>query len=160
MDAAELRLSQGRVALVDASDLPVLLWRKWNAFRAGRTWYAATNIDGHRLYLHRFLMQPGDRMEVDHINGDGLDNRRSNLRVCTHAENLRNQRTQLGGSSRFRGVTWYTRRQRWHAQIKVEGKHKSLGYYRAEEDAARAYDAGALRLHGEFARLNFPTHSA
>jgi hypothetical protein len=96
-------------------------------------------------------------MEVDHVNGDGLDNRRSNLRVCTHAENARNQssRTRMS-TSRFRGVVWAKDRRKWRAMIGDNGRTVHLGNFTDEIEAAQAYDRAAREMYGAFARLNFP----
>lgn len=93
--------------------------------------------------------------EVDHRNGDGLDNRRDNLRYATRARNTAN-RASVGGSSRFKGVSWSKRDKIWYANICVNYRTIYLGTYRNEEDAARAYDAAAKKYFGAFARPNFP----
>lgn len=95
--------------------------------------------------MHRVVAgEPPCGLEIDHINGNGLDNRRANLRFVTHAQNLANQRPQQGRTSRFRGVCWLRRDQVWRAQIKSGGKTCYLGCFADEEDAARAYDASAV----------------
>lgn len=98
-------------------------------------------------------------MMIDHKNGNGLDNRRSNLRFCTNAQNQHNQRkwgSRSGKplSSRYKGVSWH-RRGHWRAKIQAQGKRRYLGQFQSEEAAARAYDRAARELHGEFAVLNF-----
>jgi hypothetical protein len=100
-------------------------------------------------------MRPPEGMEVDHQDGDGLNNRRSNLRICTHQNNSRNMRRHRDSASRFKGVSWWKTRQIWRAYIVVDNKQKGLGYYNNDTDAARAYDAAAKKLFGEFANLNF-----
>ena len=92
---------------------------------------------------------------VDHRNGNTLDNQMHNLREATNAENARNQGSR-GGTSPYKGVSWHPRTQKWQAQIMADSKNHFLGYFTDETDAARAYDAGALKWHGAFARLNFP----
>jgi len=89
-----------------------------------------------------------------HINGCGLDNRKANLRPVTHAQNHQNRRKISGTTSRYKGVSWYKRRNRWHATIQINRKTKDLGYFEKEEDAAHAYDEAAKEAVGEFARLN------
>jgi hypothetical protein len=105
--------------------------------------------------MHRLILDPGTA-EVDHINGDTLDNRRCNLRLATHAQNMCNNRMRSHNTSGYRGVFWYAERRKWGALIVARRKRKFLGLYADAVDAARAYDAAAIELHGEFASLNFP----
>lgn len=109
-----------------------------------------------RVAMHRAIASPAPGMEVDHINGDGLDNRRANLRVCTKSQNQRGQRVQgRNKTSVFKGVCWLKDRSRWGAHIKVSRKSVYLGTFKSEIDAALAYDAAARTYFGEFARPNF-----
>lgn len=112
------------------------------------------------ISLHRTLMNPPDDMVVDHINGNGLDNRRVNLRICTRAQNNHNKKKMGSNTSGFVGVYKYaphgTWDGRWYALVTVAGRTKHLGTFKIAEDAARAYDAAAKELIGEYARLNFP----
>lgn len=156
-------LSQGLVGLVDEGDAAFASLFKWHAIRSGHTFYVVRNcraLNGHHrttVRLSRELLNaPGD-MQVDHINGDGLDNRRSNLRLATCAQNQRNQRPQTGVSSRYRGVCWDKSSRQWHTMITVAGRRIFLGRFADEADAARVYDDAARLHHGEFARPNFPT---
>lgn len=111
--------------------------------------------------LHRMLLRPPADMVVDHINGDRLDNRRANLRVCTQTENLANGKPHRDGKSKYRGVCFRKREGTWRAQISLGGqKSKYLGQYPTEEEAAMAYDHAARERYGDFARLNFPSPSA
>jgi len=103
--------------------------------------------------MHRLIMGNPQGMEVDHINGNGLDNRRCNLRVVTTSQNQANQHARRGRSS-FKGV--FKQRSRWRARIHVQQKGINLGSFLTEEEAARAYDAAALHYFGEHACLNFP----
>lgn len=93
---------------------------------------------------------------IDHKNGDTIDNRRANLRAATVADNARNTGLRSDNSSGFKGVIWHSQIGRWRAQLIMHGKKVSLGCYSSADDAARAWDEGARRYHGEFARLNFP----
>jgi hypothetical protein len=95
-------------------------------------------------------------MVVDHINGNGLDNRMVNLRVCTAAQNSRNRKPRKGSLSGYRGVSFYKNYQKWVAQIMYDGVKYYLGYFSDPKEAALAYDAKARELHGDYARVNFP----
>ena len=123
-------------------------------------WYYPPNGNRGRrratLPIHRLIMDAPKGMEVDHINGNPLDNRKSNLRICTIAENLRNKGAGKNNTSGYKGVSWVKRNKRWLAQIKHNGKQVYIGHYKNKEEAARAYDKKAKELHGEYAYLNFP----
>jgi hypothetical protein len=119
----------------------------------GAGFYARTSVDGKHKFLHRLIMGAPKGVEVDHINGEGRDNRRSNLRLCTHAENGRNSVSRTG-KSQYKGVYFDSRRGRWIARIRKDRKYHWLGSFHNEEDAARAYNLAAPKLHGEFARPN------
>lgn len=153
----EIPLTQGKVALVDAADYETLAQWKWRAERGGHTFYAGCGGGTYpRMSMHRIIMGDPKGMLVDHINHNGLDNRRSNLRICTRAENGRNRKPDLRvKSSRHKGVWWSTEKSRWLAKIYVNGKRICLGTFTVEDDAARSYDAAALVHHGAFACLNF-----
>lgn len=140
--------------LFDDEDAEIVLSRTWRIQRNKRHKYSAT---GEQTLLHRFLMgcHSGDGILIDHINGNTLDNRRSNLRRATRGQNNSNS-IKCRGTSRFKGVYWYKRHAKWHAQIKCDSRRFHLGYFSIEEDAARAYDETARRLYGEFACLNYP----
>jgi len=152
-------LTQGQFAIVDDEDYEYLSQWKWYAHKNPRGYYAVrasrTPPGRKRVHLHREILNPPDGMDCDHINGDGLDNRRCNLRVCTRAENARNQQPQDGYSSRFKGVTRIKQTGKWRVRVKVDGRSTHLGYFTDEIEAARAYDRAARELHGEFARTNF-----
>jgi hypothetical protein len=106
--------------------------------------------------MHRQIANPPDGKEVDHINGVTLDNRRENLRVCSHSQNMHNRRLrQKNNKSGYKGVHWLARTKRWVAEIRVNGKSRHLGYFTEKTDAARAYDTAAAECFGEFAHLNF-----
>lgn len=148
-------LTQGQVALVDDADYTAVSQFKW-CFHKG---YACRNIrkPGGKWatqYLHQFLM-PGVS-EIDHRDGNRLNDQRENIRPATHQQNLQGfQRKKSGTTSRFRGVCWEKRRRKWMAYITVDWKHKFLGYFDFEEDAARARDVASIKYFGEFASLNF-----
>jgi hypothetical protein len=151
--------ASGKPVLLDPADYPLASQYRW-WIREG---YVVGRIEGRDVRLHRFLLEPPAQMVVDHIDGDPLNNRRSNLRVCRTEENLRNRRkTQKPTSSRFKGV-WFAKAaahtgKPWRAQCRVRGKVTYLGSFSTEEGAGLAYDLAAKREYGEFARLNFPEH--
>jgi hypothetical protein len=133
-------------ALVDDEDYELVSRYSWSLAVRGAISYAQGPIGrGRSVYMHRLLLslQLGDRRVVDHRNGDGLDNRRANLRAITTAENMRNRRPRLRqvGSSAFRGVSWFPLRDKWRATATVNGKQRSLGYFHDELEAARAVEA-------------------
>lgn len=157
----EIPLTQGYVAIVDDEDYDAVMAFKWfahvqrNATYVGRK---ARRADGlwADIRLHTFLT--GWPL-VDHRDGDGLNNRRANLRPATRAENNRNRRRSLSNNaSGFKGVC--RDRGKWRAYIYVDDKQHHLGMFPTAEAAALAYDVAALELHGEFARLNFPEEKA
>lgn len=153
-------LTQGQTAWVSPEDFRRVYKRKWclHKARSGKA-YAQTNmkVGGRwvRVLLHRFVLDATHGVQVDHENGDGLDCRRCNLRFATHAQNMHNSKPR-GGSSAFKGVSWSKAVGKWRAQIMAGRKYRYLGAFESEAVAARAYDAAARELHGEFARLNFP----
>lgn len=155
-DYVEVPLTRGGVAIIDACDAPFVLSRAWRRDRNG---YAMGHVNGKRRLMHRVLLNAPAGLEVDHIDRNPLNNRRSNLRLCTRAENCRNTRP-IGGTSQYRGVSWWAAGQCWRANIQHNRKQIFLGNFQNELDAARAYDHAAARLHGEFAFLNFPEGEA
>jgi hypothetical protein len=150
-------LTRGLFAIVDAEDYEWLSRYKWYAGAAPRkrTFYARRSRPGGRIELmHRMIMRPPKGKVVDHINGNGLDNRRCNLRVCTQGENAQNRRRHWGRSSRFMGVSRCGKK--WQAKFRHKGHQFYLGLYNDEEEAAKARDRKALECLGESAYLNFP----
>ncbi len=121
--------------------------------------YAAFNVQLNGrwmcVFLHRLLLEAPPAMEVDHIDDNGLNNQRSNLRLCTPGQNQAKKRLNGSATSAFRGVYYDRRHSSWRATISFKGRQKYLGYFTNEIEAAHAYDAAAIRLYGEFARPNF-----
>ena len=146
-------LGNGSYAYVDAADYEWLCQWAWHAYSDG---YAARCENGKKIYMHRQIMQPPKGAMVDHSDGNRANNCRSNLRVCTGAENMRNRRKPVGSSSRFKGVGYSERRRKWFARISFENELIGLGWFTDEEEAARAYDRKAVELFGPYARVNFP----
>lgn len=157
-----IALSRGRFAKVDNEDFDRISAHRWYAHwsRYTRSFYAVrhekTNSEGKREFvqMHREVLGAGPGREVDHANHETLDNRRENLRVCSHSENQHNSRIRRDNASGFKGVSWSESSGRWRATIILKRKQIHLGYHDAKEDAARAYDLASSRLHGDFASPN------
>lgn len=149
------------VALVDDSDYVAVSEFKWRAQKGGRSFYAARSLPrvlgkAPTLLLHQFLVPSSE--QVDHRDGNGLNNQRENLRPATAVQNAQSfRRKKAETTSRFRGVNWDSPRRKWAAFIRVNGKNLFLGRFGVEEQAARAYDKAAREHFGEFASPNFST---
>jgi hypothetical protein len=147
----------GHVALVDDDDYALVSRYTWSLWSRpnGRTVYARTHVwrDGKRTTIRMHTMLTGYRL-TDHINYDGLDNQRSNLRAVTHHQSNQHRRKQRGASSQYRGVSWHRDLNKWVARLRVDGVLTHLGYCESEMDAALAYDEAARTIPGQ--ELNFP----
>ena len=155
LDTKLIPLTQGKFAIVDAEDFDQLSQYKWQAKKDKTTFYAVRSEKGTTIKMHRQILNAPKGLCCDHKNHNGLDNRRSNLRLCTNAQNQYNQRPRNSGSSRYKGVCRQRGRKRWQAEIGFEGRLIHIGCYDYEIDAAIAYDDMAVELFGEFACLNF-----
>ena len=156
-------LTQGKYAIVDPEDYERLSKHKWHLQRTNQTFYAvrtAKRTERPRrqaIWMHRCILPPPQGMFLDHINHNGLDNRKANLRIATAAQNARNRRKMvLKTSSKYKGVSYHAGMKKWCASIRVNGQYKYFGLFHDEIDAAKAYDAAARKYHKEFAVLNFP----
>ncbi len=165
--SATIELTRGYHAIVDDDWAETLGCFSWCAtVVGGGAVYAVSHVQGtgrknnKQRLMHRFLLAAAPSQEVDHVNGNGLDNRIQNLRLCTRSENLRNRRKNTNNTSGFKGVYFHKAAGKWLARLstRVDGEH--LGLHKTAEDAAHAYDEAALRRFGEFARLNFPKETA
>src|SRR5258708_2933591 len=165
-DCRTIELNNGYVTTIDVEDyarVSQFQWTAWISYRKDgsiRAVYALRSIqrpDGTwtQEKLHRVILGINDpSIQVDHHDSDGLNNRRSNLRVCTNRQNTQNVRKPVTNTSGFKGVTWDKENEKWIAQLSVSGKHKNLGRFTDPKEAAAAYNAAALLHFGEFARLN------
>ena len=155
----EIELTQRQVTLVDDKDYEELSKYKWHARLNGRVWYALhsrrENGKVHKILMHRLIMAAPQGLQVDHIDGDGLNNQRRNLRLVNSSQNQWNRTNKRRDtSSQFKGVTFHKSSGLWEARIRVYGIRRELGYFNDEVDAARAYNDAARELFGEFAALN------
>lgn len=155
---SEIVIAGGNIALVDDADYDSVAAIKWHMTSNGyaRGYIHQTDDEpGYGVRMHRYILRlaRGDKREVDHKNGNRLDNRRENLRICTRLENSRNTKMSPRNTSGFKGVYWSTRHQRWHVQIWVNTKSKHIGLFDTPEEGYAAYCEAAKKYFGEFARI-------
>jgi ribosomal 50S subunit-recycling heat shock protein len=150
----EIQLTQGKVALVDDEDYEYLNQWKWHIHNSRGYYYAARNINGGKLFMHRAIIKPTKDVFIDHVNRLTLDNTKINLRICTKAENCRNRKISTLNTSGYKGVAYIKNLNKYRATIRFNNKQMHLGYYIIPIDAARAYNEAAIKFHGEFANLN------
>jgi hypothetical protein len=154
-----IRLPGGYSTLIDNDDEELVAGFRWRVLQLPKLYYVHAWHGQLHIYMHRLIIGAPDRKHVDHVNGDGLDNRRLNLRIATPSQNHANRSADnriSGKTSRFKGVYFDRGREKWGATIHVNGKTQGLGRYDAEEAAAAAYDLAAVKAWGEFARTNLP----
>lgn len=138
--------------IIDKEDYKRVKNYKWYSdLKQNDCTYVACHINSKKVYIHNILL---NLILVDHINGNTLDNRKENLRKCSHTENSRNAKLSKNNTSGFKGVYWSKDKQKWHVRICINYKSKHLGYFTSLKKAAKAYNKGALKYFGEFARLN------
>ena len=156
----EIILSSGDVCVVDDGDYEFVNQWRWKPIKSKANTYVGRSTRGKNgkkwgcILMHRLLTDAPAGLQVDHIDGDQMNNCRSNLRLCTQSQNMANGPGWKTKDSKYRGVS--RNGGHWIARAKKDGETYRFGTYRTQEEAARAYDTGALELHGEFARLNFP----
>jgi len=162
----KIPLTQDKYAIVDPERYEELAKYTWFAVRSERGYYAVrmtrakrgSRVKQKAVRMHRVILKPPEGKFVDHINHNGLDNRRANLRVCTIQQNMWNKRKQRGNySSKYKGVNWSKNERKWVARVTCNGRQVFLGYFDDEKEAAMAYDAKAKELFGEYAAPNLPS---
>lgn len=161
-----IHLTQGKVALVDDEDYERVSQYKWCAYKpkGSKTYYACRGVLRSGVQtteqMHRFILKLSRKSKTDHRDGDGLNNQKFNLRRATNAQNGRNRGKQVNNRSGYKGVfPSHPNEKRWMARLRRSGRPIHLGTFATREEAARAYDAGVRKYHGDFARLNFPEAS-
>ena len=157
----KIPLTQGKHALVDDEDFELVSAFKWQAWKNKAVWYARRGRrtpNKKTIFMHRLIMHAKSTEMIDHLNGDGLDNQRGNLRFCTYSEQNLNRRTS--SKYGFRGVAFHADcKKPWRARVKVNGKEIGLGSYETAEEAARGFDLLAPKYIGVLYRPNFPRGS-
>jgi hypothetical protein len=157
-------LTKGKFAVVDPDDFETLSKCKWHVTKNGNTFYAKRNAPTRKnttpIYMHRCIIKVPPGYVVDHINHNGLDNRKANLRPATRAQNNRHSKKRRNTRSKYKGVSFYSREKCFVAKITTDGNTVTLGYFKDEVEAAKAYDRAAIKYHKEFAYLNFPRKEA
>lgn len=151
----EIKLTQGKVALVDDDDFEYLNQWKWFYHQKYAERYLSKFSSRKLLLMHRVIINTPDGMETDHINNNGLDNRKYNLRICSKSENQHNSKIRKNNTSGYKGVTWSKSHKKWQAQLSMNRIKKYLGCFNKSVDAAIAYDNAAIKFYGNFACTNF-----
>lgn len=158
----EISLTKGYIALVDDDKYDYLMQWKWTALVTTKTIYAKRHmrINGGSttILMHRVVCVVSSNHQIDHIDGDGLNNQQANLRPATSSQNLSNRQKYGQCSSKFKGVYWQKSSKRWCAQISINRKNTFLGFFDSEEAAALAYNDAAVEHYGEFANINILGH--
>ncbi len=153
-DIAQIQLTRGFTAIIDAKDVHLVDGFNWQAMVCPRTVYACrtdrTSGKPKSVLLHRVIMGEPDGLDVDHVSGNGLDNRRLNLRLATKTQNNHNQRIRKDNTSGYKGVYLDAKSGKWRARVKIDGKQHNLGYHNTPEEAHAARCKAANELHGKF----------
>ena len=156
-----IKLTQNQYTLVDDEDFDELNKHKWYARYNScmDSFYASRNdrkVNGKRftVQMHRVILNTPKGMQTDHANHDSLDNRKVNLRICTRSQNQHNRVQHKNMTSKYKGVYWNKKYEKWRARIRINGKQIHIGYFKTEIDAGKAYDKVAMKYFGEFVCTN------
>ena len=154
----EIKLTQGKVALINNEDFEFINQFKWYIYdNYGRNFYAicSTHKPDKTIFMHRLIMNVSDfKIQIDHKDRNGLNNQRFNLRTCTSSQNAMNRKKIKNCSSKFKGVHWNKQKKKWRSVVEIDNKKKHLGYFDNEIEAAKTYNKAATKYFREFARLN------
>jgi len=148
-------LPGGKETIVDDADYEKVSPYRWHRLGGRRSYYASATIKNKDVLLHRLILDAKPGEQIDHINGNKLDNRRENLRLCSHSQNMANRPKHSNNTSGYKGASWDKVRQKFESQIVCKSKKIYLGYFETAVEAAKAYDEAAKKYFGEFANLNF-----
>lgn len=146
-------LSKGLYALIDAADIPLCVNRTWTLLSGKGRFYATTGNGAERISMHRMFLNPPVGLTPDHRNGNGLDNRRSNLRPATASQNATNRPVSTRSTTGLKGVRKAGERRQAVITVPGTASRKKLGYFPTKEDAYAAYCSAAREHHGDFARV-------
>ena len=149
---SSITISQGKCCQVDTSDVPMLKKYQWHAMRCSGRWYASTTKHNKGTFMHRMLIK--NAKVIDHIDGNGLNNCRSNIRPCTSLNNAHNRGISKNNTSGYKGVCYHKGKGMYCVSISFKSYRAHIGYFKEIEDAAQAYNFAAWKYHGKFARYN------
>lgn len=150
----EIVLTRGKIAIVDDEMYDKLNKHKWRVVRAHKVFYAVREKPkerGRTIWMHREVLNTPKNMETDHIDGNGLNNQKNNLRICTHQQNAWNQGVKCSNTTGFKGVKFDIIRGKYFTEIRINGKKKFIGRFSSPIEASMAYNKMAIKIHGKFA---------
>jgi len=153
--AKYIPLTQGKFAIIDADDYERLARYKWYCHRSRNKFYAYRNKNRKAISMHREVLRAPKDLLIDHVDGNSLNNRKNNLRLCTYAQNAHNRQPKSASRSKYKGLSWHRRNKKWEVSIIKSARKIFVGSFDNETEAAVAYDRKAEQLFGEFAYLNF-----
>ena len=155
-NAAYVPLTKGYESIIDIDCVDLVKNCNWCVKPGGRTYYAMSNKprpDRGTFFMHGVILPSPNGFFIDHIDGNGLNNKRNNLRIVTHTQNMFNRRLRVDNASGFKGVFWHKHTKKWASEIVANKIRHHLGYFKTPEDAHAAYIAAAKKLHGEYRRI-------